>query len=96
MISKTTSASMASVDKSLFIKYVLDSPTKIKAFVKPSRFGKTTAMRLLCEFLSLDSDGASVEHKAICSVDGGRCLAFKRCPVCNKKKNKLVGSINTE
>lgn len=68
---------MTTVDKSLFIKHVLDSPAKIKAFVKPSRFGKTTAVQLLYDFLSLDSDGASVEHKAICSADGGRYLAFK-------------------
>lgn len=69
---------MARVDKSLIIKHVLDSPsTKIKVFVKPSRFGKTTAIRQLRDFLSLDSEDTTFESKAIGSADEGRYLAFR-------------------
>ena len=43
------------VDKSLFIKQVIDDTSLISLIVRPRRFGKTTNMKMLCSFLKLTS-----------------------------------------
>lgn len=49
------------VDKSLFIKEILDDLTEVKLFTRPRRFGKTLNMSMLQYFFADTIDGQSTE-----------------------------------
>ncbi len=49
------------VDKSLFIKAILDDLSEVKLFTRPRRFGKTLNMSMLYHFLAPEVDGKSTQ-----------------------------------
>ena len=51
------------VDKTLMIKDLIDSKTRVALFTRPRRFGKTTAMRMIREFY--DGDASLFHDKQI-------------------------------
>lgn len=50
------------VDKSLFIKEILDDLTKVKLFTRPRRFGKTLNMSMLHHFFAKTVNGSPTEE----------------------------------
>ena len=72
------------VDKTLFIKELLDSHGDVTLITRPRRFGKTIAMSMLAYFFSITEkeNGDLFDSLAIASVDGGVYLAERnRYPV---------------
>ena len=51
------------VDKTLMLKELIDTETRVALFTRPRRFGKTTAMRMIREFY--DGDASLFEDKQI-------------------------------
>lgn len=72
------------VDKTLFIKELLDNHGDVTLITRPRRFGKTIAMSMLSYFFSISQkENASLfDHLAIASVDDGGYLKERnRYPV---------------
>ena len=48
------------VDKTLFIKEMLDSRSKVTLFTRPRRFGKTLTMSMLKEFFDINTANSDI------------------------------------
>ena len=48
------------VDKTNFIKELLDNKNKVTLITRPRRFGKTLTMRMLQEFFDVNSDSGDL------------------------------------
>lgn len=58
------------IDKTLFIKEILDKSSEVKLFTRPRRFGKTLALSMLRYFLRQDMIRMDVKSiTAACSKD---------------------------
>lgn len=67
------------VDKTLLIKEILDSGTKVNLFTRPRRFGKTLAMSMLRAFFEDERDERGNK------IDNRRYFNGKNIAVCGEK-----------
>lgn len=66
------------VDKTLMIKDVIDSNSKVSLFTRPRRFGKTLALTMLQTFFE-DQRNDKGEH-----IDNSRYFAGKKITACGE------------
>ncbi|MCD7884213.1 MAG: ATP-binding protein [Lachnospiraceae bacterium] len=63
------------VDKTMFIKELLENPGKVNLFTRPRRFGKTLNMSMLKYFLEIGTDKSLFDGLAI-SKETGLCECY--------------------
>ena len=73
------------IDKTLFIKEILDKSSEVKLFTRPRRFGKTLALSMLRYFFEAgyDPDGCKVDNsslfKGLKIMDAGENYTRRLC-----------------
>lgn len=78
------------VDKTLFIKELLDDRSKVSLFTRPRRFGKTLALSMLRAFFEDERDMEGQKIDSLAAFDGTKILGSGEAYLCHMGQHPVI------